>query len=206
MKRFSILTLALLTMLIISACGASDESQATPTIDPVDLQSTMVAAASTLVAETQAAIPTATATPTATVTNTPAPTLTLPPLPTLGATFTASPVGNPNANDPCITTLLPATLEGETIRIRIDNPTRSTIMVSVNLQQSGPGTVCGYRGYTLTAGQSLVINDLVEGCYTLWAWNPDPEAYFIVTDGTTCVDSSGTWVFDISTGSIKLKT
>ena len=205
MKHCSILAQLLIITLIISACGAGSEAQTTPTIDPVDLQSTMVAAASTLVAETQAAIPTATIPPTATVTNTPAFTATIPPLPTLGATFTASPQANPNANDPCITTLLPAALEGETIRIRIDNPTRSTIMVSVNLQQSGPGTVCGYRGYTLTAGQSLVINDLVEGCYTIWAWNPIPEEYFIVTNGTSCLDNSTTWTFDITPNGIRVR-
>ena len=191
--------------LILSACGAR-ESQATPTVNPVDLQSTMVAAASTLVAETQAAIPTATPPPpTATATNTPAFTATIPPLPTLGATFTASPARNPYAGDPCINNVLPASLTGETIKIRIDNPTRATIMVSVYLQQSGPGSVCGYRGYTLTAGQSLVINDLVEGCYTLWAWNPDPKDYFMVTNGTSCLDKSKTWTFDISTSSIKLR-
>ena len=78
-------------------------------------------------------------------------------------------------------------------------------MVSVNLQQSGPQTPCGYRGYTLTAGQSLVINDLVEGCYTLWAWNPDPKDYFIVTNGTSCLNASASWTFDITTSSIQLR-
>jgi hypothetical protein len=52
-----------------------------------------------------------------------------------------------------------------------------------------------------------VINNLVEGCYTIWAWNPDPDAYFIVTNGaSTCVDDSAPAVFDISTNSIKLGT
>jgi hypothetical protein len=203
MKRFSILIPAVVITLIISGCGGGP--QATPTIDPVDLQNTMVAAASTLVAETQAAIPTATLTPTATVTNTPASTATIPALPTLGATFTASPGANSNANDPCINTVLPASLEGENIRIRIDNPTNSTINVSVYLQQSGPGTVCGYRPYTLTAGQNLVINDLVEGCYTLWAWNPIPEEYFMVTNGTSCLDNSTNWTFDITPNGIRLR-
>jgi hypothetical protein len=205
MKCFSIPTLALAITLIISACGGG-ESQATPTINPVDLQGTMVAAASTLVAETQAAIPTATPPPpTATAANTPAFTATIPPLPTLGATFTASPAPNPYAGDPCIYVPLPASLEGEKIKIRIDNPTRGTINVSVYQQQSGPGSVCGYRGYTLTAGQSLVINDLVEGCYTLWAWNPDPKDYFMVTNGTSCLDKSRTWTFDITTNGIRLR-
>lgn len=203
MKRLLFLTQALAITLIIIACG--DAPQAKPTIDPVDLQSTMVAAASTLVAETQAAIPTATIPPTATATNTPAFTPTIPPLPTLGATFTASPAPNPYAGDPCINNLLPASLEGEKIKIRIDNPTRAAINVSVYLQQSGPGSVCGYRGYTLTAGGSLVISDLVEGCYTLWAWNPDPKGYFMVTNGTSCLDKSTTWAFDITPNGIRLR-
>ncbi|HNQ94555.1 MAG TPA: hypothetical protein PKK96_14615 [Anaerolineales bacterium] len=204
MKRSSILTTTLALTLIITACGA-DASQVTPTINPVDLQSTVVAAAGTLVAETQAAIPTATTPPTATSTNTPPFTATIPPLPTLGATFTASPVPNPYANDPCVNTLLPSPLEGEKIKIRIDNPTKGTINVSVNLQQSGLGSVCGYRGYVLAAGGSLVIGDLIVGCYSLWAWNPDPKDYFMVTNGTHCLDTSKPWAFDITPNGINLK-
>ena len=204
MKRFSVPIQLLMVILIISACSAN-APQSTPTINLADLQGTIVAAGSTLVAETQAAIPTATIPPTATMTNTSAFTATMPPLPTLGATFTPSPAPNPYAGDPCINNLLPAPLEGEKIKIRIDNPTKGTINVSVNLQQSGPGSVCGYRGYTLAAGGSLVIGDLIVGCYSLWAWNPDPKDYFMVTNGTHCLDISQTWVFDITPNGINLK-
>jgi hypothetical protein len=198
--------------LIISACGTAP--QATPTINLTDRQSTAIAAAVTSLAETQAAIPTATLPPTVTSTNTPASTDTFPPIPTSGPTFTPFPGGisftptpeiNSGAADPCINNVLPGNLAGEKIKIRIDNPTKAAIMVSVNLQQSGPQTPCGYRGYTLTAGQSLVINDLVEGCYTLWAWNPDPKDYFIVTNGTSCLNASTSWTFDITTNSIQLR-
>ena len=199
MKSFSILTLVLMCILIISACGAPP---APPTANLTDLQSTAVAAASTLMAETQAAIPTATLpSPTATITNTPAFTATLPSLPTLGATFTSIPA----AQDPCINKVLPDSLPGQTIKIRIDNPTKATINVSVYLQSGNPQGVCGYRGYTLTAGQSLVINDLVEGCYSIWAWNPDPKDYFMVTNGTSCLNNSNSWTFDITTSSIQLR-
>ena len=203
MNRFSIPTQTLAIALILSACGAP---QAAPTVNPVDLQVTAVAAAYTIIAETQAAIPTSTPlpSPTATVTNTPNATTTLPPLPTLGATFTPSPVGS-GPVDPCINTVLPDSLTGQTIKIRIDNPTKATIMLSVNLQKSSPQGVCGYRGYTLAAGDSLVITDLVEGCYSLWAWNPDPKDYFMVTNGTSCLNSSNSWTFDITTNSIKLR-
>jgi hypothetical protein len=216
MKSFSILNRvlvqalaqALVITLIVGACGAP---QATPTPigNAVDIENTMVSEIGTMLAETHAALPTATPSPTATATSTPPPTNTFPPPPSLEATFTAIPGGNSgtgvNTGDPCINKVLPASLEGETIRIRIDNPTRATLMLSVNLQQSGPQSECGYRSYTLAPAQSLVINDLVEGCYTLWAWNPDPDAYFIVTNGTSCLDTSNSWTFDISTSDIKLR-
>jgi len=209
MKRFLILTQVLMQAfvitLIISACGAAP--QATPTVNLNDRQSTAIAAAVTNLAETQAAIPSATPPP-------PTATATLPPIPTLGPTFTPNPGGisftptpveTSSPADPCINKVLPASLVGQTIKIRIDNPTKATIMVSVNLQQSGPQSVCGYRSYTLTAGQSLVINDLVEGCYSIWAWNPDPKDYFMVTNGTSCLNNSNSWTFDVSTNGIKLR-
>ena len=203
MKNFSLLTLLLTITLLISACGAPS-APATPTINAVDLQNTVIAAALTVVAETQAAIPTATPPPpTATFTDTPAATSTLPPLPTLEGTFTSVPSSNSGGDDPCINKVLPSLLEGLPVRMRVDNSTRATVSVSVYLQQATPQSECGYRSYTLEPGQFVVINNLIEGCYTLWAWDPDPDNYFIVTNGTSCIDSSGTWAFDITTSSIK---
>ena len=77
--------------------------------------------------------------------------------------------------------------------------------MTVYLNQTVPKIECGYRTYNLDPGGSVAINDMVEGCYTLWAWNPDPKEYFIVTNGTNCLDNSNTWVFDISTRRIELK-
>ena len=205
MKNFSSLTLLLMITLLSSACGAPS-APATPTVNAVDIQNTVIAAALTVVAETQAAIPTATPPPpTATFTNTPVATSTLPPLPTLDGTFTSVPSSNSggNADDPCINKVLPALLDGIPVRMRVDNSTRVTVSVSVYLQQATPQSECGYRSYTLEPGQFVVINNLIEGCYTLWAWNPDPDNYFIVTNGTSCVHSSETWAFDITTSSIK---
>jgi len=203
MKCFSILTQVLIITLIISGCGA----EATPTVNAVDIQGTVAAAALTMVAETQSALPTATPPPpTATLTDTPAPTNTLLPLPSSEVTLTPVPNGNSGGGDPCVDRVLPASLQGETVKIRIDNSTEAALSLTVYLNQTGPQSECGYRSYTLAPGQFVVINDLVEGCYTLWAWNPDPDSYFIVTNGTSCIDNSNNWVFDISTSSIKLGT
>ena len=207
MKYSSILTMLLMSTLILSACGARDVATPAPTVNPVDIQSTMAAVAFTMVAETRAAIPTATLPPpTATFTNTPLPTNTFLPLASAQVTLTPASNENSGGNDPCINQVLPATLQGKPVKIRIDNSTKATVAVSVYLNQTAPGGQCGYRSYTLAPGEFVVINNLVEGCYTLWAWNPIPEEYFIVTNGTNCLDSADDWVFDISTGSIQLKT
>ena len=203
MKCFSTLTLVLMLALIISGCGA--QATPPPTVNPLDLQGTMAAAAFTMVAETQAAIPTATPIPpTATFTNTPPPTNTPLSLTSSGVTSTPVPNSNSGSGDQCEIEPLPATLQGETVKIRINNSTKVTLALSVYLNQTTPQTVCGYRTYTIAPEQSLVLNGLVEGCYTLWAWNPDPEDYFIVTNGaSSCIDSSDTAVFDVSTRRIE---
>ena len=205
MKHFSIHSVVLGITLIISACGT--EAPPPPTVNPIDLQSTSAAVAFTMIAETQAAIPTATPIPpTETPTNTPLPALTVPPLPPAGTTFTPIPNSNPGAGDPCINQVLPATLVGNPVKIRINNSTKAALSFSIYLNQTTPQVTCGYRAYTIDPGQALILNNLVEGCVTLWAWNPDPEEYFIVTNGTTCIDDSlDTWVFDISTNSLKLR-
>ena len=204
MKWLTILTGLMLLALIISACGA-EVATPTPADPAVDIQGTMAAAAFTIVAETQAALPTSTPVPpTPTVTDTPPPTNTPLALPSSEVTLTPAPGGNTGGNDPCINRPLPATVQGE-VRMRVTNSTQADLSVMVYLLQAGAGSECGYRSYTLAAGESLVLNTLVEGCYTLWAWNPIPEEYFIVTNGTNCLDSSGTWSFDITTGSIRLR-
>ena len=167
MKYFSILSLVLMIVLITAACGAR-VAQATPTVNPVDLQGTMAAVAFTMVAETQAAIPTATPpSPTATFTNTPAPTDTLPPLPASGGTLTPVQNGNSSNVDPCVNKVMPTSLPGETVKIRLNNSTKATLAFSVYLNQTTPQSACGYRTYTIAPEEALVINDLVEGCYTL---------------------------------------
>src|SRR5215207_11157392 len=101
MKRFSLLTVAILAM-IISACG----TPAAPTMNGADVQNTAVAAAFTMVAQTQAAVPTATPLPpTEAPTQTPLPSLTPITSPTLDGQ-NSTPVGltlTPQTNIPTFT-------------------------------------------------------------------------------------------------------
>src|SRR4029450_8409627 len=90
MKHFSALTIVVIAMLI-SACGAP----AAPTMQAVDVQNTAVAGAFTMVAQTQAAIPTDTPfPPTEPPTQTPLPTNTPLPLPT---SATVAAISSPTA-------------------------------------------------------------------------------------------------------------
>jgi hypothetical protein len=204
MKRFStsvqILALLLTITLILSACTARLVPETTPTID-IPQQVTAVAGTFIAEVETQAAaIPTATATlpaPTATLVSLPDFTQTALALPTSNVTPSITPTTNPYANDPCVNKVLPDVLTGEKIKIRIDSPVGKAINVTVYLQQGPTQNVCGYRSYILPAGETLAINDLVVGCYSIWAWDPDPKDYFMVTNGTTCMNASQAWRFDI---------
>ncbi len=204
MKRFSILALVLTIALSISACGTKVTPP--PAVSAVDMLNTSAAVAYTMIAGTQAAIPTATPLPPPTqiVANTLAPITAFVPSPAPAElTLTAAPNNN-SGGDPCINALLPDVLEGNTVKIRINNSTKASVNISVYLNRTIPPVVCGYRAYTLEPGGGLVINNMVEGCFTIWAWNPDPKTYFMVTNGAaSCIDSSYPVAFDISTRDIR---
>src|SRR6188474_2428512 len=91
MKR-NVLIIGAVLILLVSACAP----QAAPTANPVDIQHTAEAGAFTMVAQTEAANPTATPIP---PTDTPAPTAlptnTPPPLPTSEAAGTVFPANIP---------------------------------------------------------------------------------------------------------------
>lgn len=204
MKRFSTLTATVLLTLIIGACAP----QAVPTINPVDVQNTAVAAAFTMVAQTQAAIPTATPLPpTETPTETPLATNTPLPLPTLDVTLTATsvPVSSNNSNstvDPCSTRTLGSSPKGKETVIRIVNTTKVAVTVSLYLNETAAHGECGYRGYTLSKNNDVVITDLVQGCYNLWAWSDDPKGKFN-SSGSGCINNPDKWTFEIGTATIK---
>lgn len=201
MKHFSILTLIVAAALVLSACGAEPPP---PTMNAVDVQNTAVAAAFTMVAQTQAAIPTATPLPpTETPTQTPLPTDTPLPLPTLNVTFTSTtaPVSNNTGSDPCATRVLAPKGGRETV-IRVVNTTNVTITVSMYLNETASHGECGYRGFTLSKNNDIVYTDLVQGCYNLWAWSDDPKGKFS-SSGGGCINNPDKWTFEVRADTIK---
>ena len=201
MKRSFNLTVMLITTMFINACGAP---AATPTTNAVDIQNTALAAALTIIAQTQAAVPTPTPIPpTETPTETPLPTDTPIALPTSAITATLVPTISAGGGDPCATRVLASAPNGLPTIIRINNTTRVSVTVSLYLNETAAHGECGYRALTIPARQDVIINSLIQGCYNLWAWSNDPMTSFNVASGTSCINNSDKWEFEITTDTIK---
>jgi hypothetical protein len=197
MHRLRTVSTIILVMLV-SACGA----EPTPTINPVDVQNTAVAAAFTLVAETQAAIPTTTPLPpTETPTQTPLPTNTPLTLPTSIATLTPV-AANTAGGDPCLTRILSWSPKGRPANIHIINTTRAAITVSLYLNETADHFECGYRVYEIGSRSDVFITDLVQGCYTLWAFNNDQRTP-VNAYGSGCINNPDKWTIEISQDLVK---
>jgi hypothetical protein len=176
MKMKIILFVVLATTLLLSACGP----EAVPTQSLEEIQGTAVAAAMTMVAETQAAIPTATPIPpTNTPEPTPIPTNTIAPLevstqqlavptqpvaaqPTATTASSADNCDKPLASDPA----------GPRSPIKIINETKAAVNVSLWLEKTVFGE-CGYRGYSVPRNNSISI-EFPQGNIYGYAWILEP--------------------------------
>jgi hypothetical protein len=161
--------ISMLAAVLLAACGP----QATPTMNPADVQATAFSAASTMVAQTQAAIPTATPLPpTETPTNTPpptntvaAPTLANVGLPTLAPTQPSSGGGADNCLHP-----LNMGEAGPTHPIVISNESGGALNLSLNLYQPNLFGQCGAISYANVAKGATLKVDLPQGYWFAYAW------------------------------------
>jgi hypothetical protein len=147
-----------ITTLVLTACGSEPE----PTMSPAEVQGTAMAVALTMVAETQAAIPTATPLPpTEAPSATPFPTNTVPPLslasPTqaVGVLPTNTPVPASESNDPCNQPL--TTWDGESAKITLKNNTKPKGVVTASLYFTTNLGQCGYIGTQFTNTTTLNV-------------------------------------------------
>ena len=201
MHRLQILST--ISAILITACAP----QITPTISPVDVQNTAIAGAFTLVAQTQAAIPTATPLPpteaptqTPLLTNTPLATAILS---TSAATSVAAVASTSTAGgDHCATRILSWSPKGRPANIQIINTTRAAITVSLYLNETADHFECGYRVYEIGSRSDLVITDMVQGCYTLWAFNNDQRTP-VNAYGSGCINNPDKWTIEISQDMVK---
>jgi len=160
MKRIWIISAIIIVLL--TACGPKAE----PTMSPAEVQGTAMAAAMTMVAATQAAVPTATSIPpTEAPSATPFPTNTLPvqnqpsllDIATATQAFavvptntTASSVGS---NDPCMAPL--TTWQGDSAKMYLRNNTKPQGFVTLAL------------GFTTNMGECGIISAAFDGSSTI---------------------------------------
>jgi hypothetical protein len=167
MKKLFIFTLA--SIFILSACGPGPE----PTMSAQDIQGTAVAAALTMVAETQAAIPTATPIPpTETPSPTPLPTNTIPPLQLPTQPLVVQPTATTASNANECNKFLTTSAAGPTAPIKIFNETKAPMNVSLYLDKT-PFGECGYRGYSIPKNGSINI-DFPQGVIYAYVWILEP--------------------------------
>ena len=186
------------SILFLSACGTPAE----PTMSAEDIQGTAVAAAMTMVAETQAAIPTATPIPpTETPSPTPLPTNTIPPQELPTQSIFVQPTNNaaaqPTAADICsdLKHVIPSNAAGPTTTVKISNENKSPATVSVYLNKTVFGE-CGYRSYTLAKNGSTVVT-LPQGCYSAWAWSTGGKDTFNASGYGLCMNNTDKWTMII---------
>ncbi len=166
-------SIAVSALLAGAAC-----SPATPTVDPASIQASAVAAASTMVAMTQEAVPSPTEEPpTPEPSPTPLPSPTLIELPTLSfevptqapAAAAAAPT---SSSDPCNGPMAPSP-SGPTATLRILNTTNGTVVLSLYLEKNAFGE-CGYRGFNLNSHDTMSAT-VPQGCYFAGAFVGDPK-------------------------------
>lgn len=157
-----ILPIIALLAVVLTACGP----QGTPTLSPQDVQGTAEAAAWTMVAMTQEAIPTNTPVPpTETPSPTPLPTFTPLPEPTLEIilpTATVQSQTQGNCEGP-----LNVAEAGPQSNIRIENETGGKVIMSLWLSGNAHGQ-CGFLSYTLSKNQKLTVS-IPKGNYYAYA-------------------------------------
>ena len=189
MMKQILIAVAALALLSSAACA-----QATPTVDPAQIQASAVAAANTMVALTQAAIPTATEIPPSPLpspTELPSPTpFALPTLdnssfPTaVGSVPTTLPSGTAsgdNCNQPM--SIAPA---GKKTPLHIINTTKGIVNLSLYLNIT-PFGECGFARISPIPKGGSADYILPSGCYFPQAYANDPKHQSTPSGPSFCI-------------------
>ena len=201
MKR--ILSTCAGALLFLSAACAP----AAPTADPAQIQASAVAAASTMIAMTQAAIPTATEVP---PTPPPSPTLLPPPtleIPTLAFSVpTAAPTQS--TGDDCNHLLDLSAVSNRRAKLLINNNTKGPATLTMGWSKKDPFGQCGYMSWSnIGRNSSITVSIPQTGqgpCYWAYAWINDPKHQSTVSGGGYCMNNPDKWTLDIGYDNFKL--
>jgi hypothetical protein len=196
MNRVLLISAALLVF-ASTACAP-----AAPTVDPAQVQASAMAAAITMIAMTQAAIPAATETPIPSPTPLPSP--TFPPLPTI-----APPTIEPtkSAGDDCNHLFDLAATGNARSPVKINNLTKGSVNLSLGMWQKNSFGQCGYLGFTIPRGQSITVQMPQTGqgpCWSAYAWVNGPNPSTSQSTIPLCWNNTDKWTLDIGTEVIRL--
>lgn len=190
-----------LALLLSAACAP-----AVPTPDVAQIQASAVAAASTMIAQTQEAMPTATEVPpTPEPSPTPLPSPTLAPLPTLAFDApTAAPTGS--TGDDCNHIFDLAATGNARSPVKINNNTKGSVNLSLGMFQKNAFGQCGYLGFTIPKGNSITVQMPQTGqgpCWWGYGWvnGPKPST---PEGGPFCWNNTDKWTLDIGPDVIRL--
>ena len=204
MKNILALLLIVVIVVFLSACN----TPTTPIVDMLSTQNTVVVATFPVSTETYAVLSTPTLIPpTETSTPTTTPTDVLVVLATETSTpetiVTPMPVGSGGGNSYACNIPLSSISGGSPTKIKIQNDSRSRITVRLTLNKTPFGD-CGFRDYTLGKVGSLLITDLVQGCYNITVLVNDPNSQTTLT-GYGCINNSDKWTFIVKKDSVSLQ-
>lgn len=164
-------TLVLLAV-IVTACGGQS---AAPTLSPEEVQGTAISAAFTMVAQTQAAVPTNTPLPpTETPSPTPLPTFTALPSPTPDFALlpTATQAAASSGGGGTCDSIINLGEAGPQSNIRFENDSGGTASVSLYMYTPNLFAQCGSfpsNPYVVQNNQTLVVS-IPKGEYYVFAW------------------------------------
>ncbi len=203
MRRMLFVTAAL--AILLTACAP-----AAPTVDPAQIQASAMAAASTMIALTQAAIPSATPPP-----PTPLPSPTLLALPTVGPLPTlqtlASPTSASSGGGGDCNGLFDVGASGPQARLLIKNTTKGTITFGMKMNTKNSFGQCGYivwpnipRAGSVNGSVPLVHTSSGDSCYWAYAIVNDPKHPSNPGGGPWCIDSQLKWTITVGYDNIKM--
>ncbi len=199
-----LLSIAGLALILSAACAP-----AVPTIDPAQIQASAVAAASTMIALTQQAIPTETPVPPTPVPSpTPLPPPTAAAIPTFPVVAAPTDVPTASSGDDC-NHLLDLKASGNArANLLIVNNTKGSMTITLGLSSKNSFGQCGYlswSGIAKQSSESVAVPQTGSGpCYWAYAWINDPQKPTTVSGGGFCMNNSDKWTLTVSASSMKL--
>ncbi len=191
--------------LALSACAPA----AAPAIDPAQVQASAVAAAEIMIAQTRAAMPTATPIPPTDVPSpTPLPSPTLELLPTIEVL--SSPTSSTTGSSDCNHAMDVASA-GPKAPVLINNDTKGPVTFTLYLGSKNSFGQCGWLSWgPIAKANSITVSvpyaRLNQGdpCYWASAFVNDPKQPSQPSNGPYCLNNPDKWTFDVGYDRIKL--